>query len=229
MNRLVSTWLQGCLVAAVLLSACAVSRAQTVYSYTGGSQTYIVPAGVGTLRVKAWGGGGGAAAEISGTYGTGGGAGYVQSDIAVTPGQVITILVGQGGSGWNDVEGYANATFPNGGPAANFGGGGGGRTEINGTGFVLIAAGGGGGGYQFHGNAGQGGSGGSNIGGTGGSSPNNRGGTGGTLSAGGVGGTGTHSRGYDGAHRAGGRATGANIPGGSGGDGYFGGGAAAEA
>jgi hypothetical protein len=199
-------------------------RAQTTYGYTGGTQTYTVPAGMNSLRIKTWGAGGGAAANISGPYGAGGGGGFVQADIAVTAGETITVVVGQGGAGWNSTEGFAGGTYPNGGNATNFGGGGGGRTEVSGTNFDLVAAGGGGGGYQFNGNAGQGGVGGASTGGNGGSSPNNAGGLGGSQSSGGSGGSGDCSAGSAGGSRSGGAANGADVPGGSGGDGYYGGG-----
>lgn len=207
------------------LTGVAKLSAQTVYGYTGSTQTYVVPSGVTLIRVKAWGAGGGAAANISGNNGCGGGGGFIQADMQVTPGEVLTIIVGQGGSGWNATEGYASSTYPNGGTATNFGGGGGGRTEVSKSGVLLIAAGGGGGGYQFHGDAGRGGAGGASTGGAGGSSPNNAGGGGGTQSAGGGGGYGTGASGNPGASKQGGAASGASIPGGSGGDGYYGGGA----
>jgi hypothetical protein len=195
----------------------------SVYNYTGGAQTYTVPSGTTVVRVKVWGAGGGAAASISGANGSGAGGGFVQADVPVTPGESLTVLVGQGGAGWNSTEGYAGASYPNGGGASNFGGGGGGRSEVYKSGFGLIGGGGGGGGYQFNGAAGQGGNGG---GGAGGSSPNNAGGGGGTVSSGGAGGYGTASTGNAGGYKQGGAGNGGNIPGGSGGDGYYGGGAA---
>lgn len=218
-----SRWLSIAAIAAVLMAvAC---QAQTIYGYTGSSQTYTVPSGITSIRIKLWGAGGGASANTSGSYGAGGGGGYVQADVPVTPGDTLTILVGQGGASWNSTEGYAGAAYPNGGQATNFGGGGGGRTEVSKSGLLLIAGGGGGGGYQFDGNAGRGGAGGASTGGIGGSSPNNAGGGGGTQSSGGTGGSGTASTGNSGSSKQGGAANGANIPGGGGGDGYYGAGA----
>lgn len=225
MRTITSLRIDHVLIAMVFVMAAGSSlNAQTIYGYTGSSQTYTVPAGVTSIRVKIWGGGGGAAANISGSYGSGGGAGFVQTDVPVTPGETLTIIVGQGGAGWNSTEGYAGAAYPNGGAATNFGGGGGGRSSVTKSGLTLIAAGGGGGGYQFSGNAGIGGVGGAATGGSGGSSPNNAGGTGGSPSSGGTGGYGTASTGSSGSSQQGGAANGANIPGGGGGDGYFGGG-----
>jgi len=217
--RAVLTALLSCAVGGLLRL-----EAQTTYGYTGGSQTYTVPAGVISIRIKAWGAGGGAAAATNGAYGSGGGAGFVQADVSVTPGETITVLVGQGGASWNSTEGYAGGAYPNGGTATNFGGGGGGRSEVSGTNFDLVAGGGGGGGYNFSGNPGQGGFGGATTGGVGGSSPNNAGGQGGTQSAGGAAGHGDCSTGTAGAYKSGGAASGANIPGGAGGDGIYGGG-----
>ncbi len=224
-----SSLFAGRLLSAVLLAIGLVLsaprlRAQTVYSYTGSSQSYTVPSGVSLVRVKIWGAGGGAASNISGIYGSGGGAGFVQADVPVTPGETLNIIVGRGGAGWNSTEGYAGSAYPNGGAATNFGGGGGGRSEVSKSGLLLVAAGGGGGGYQFNGTAGPGGTGGPAIGGTGGSSPNNAGGSGGTQGSGGVGGYGTASTGGSGGYKQGGNANGANIPGGAAGDGYYGGG-----
>ena len=127
------------------------TQAQTTLGYTGSTQTDTVPTGVESIRIKVWGAGGGSAANITGSYGAGAGAGFVQADIAVKPGQQITVVVGQGGAGWSSTEGYAGATYPNGGTAVNYGGGGGGRTEVTGVNFDLLASGGGGGGYYFNG------------------------------------------------------------------------------
>jgi len=201
-------------------------RAQTAYGYSPSAQYYTVPAGVYTLHISLWGGGGGAASYLNGSNGIGGGAGSIETDVAVTPNQQFTIYVGQGGSGWNTTEGYGGSNYPNGGTSSAFAGGGGGRTEVDGpNGIVLIAGGGGGGGYPFNGPGGQGGGAGGSSGAAGASSALNHGGGGGTQTAGGAGGVGDVSTGLSGALRQGGNGNGANSPPGGGGDGYYGGGA----
>ncbi len=102
------------------------------------SGTFEVPAGVTSLSITALGGagggGGGGGENKSGGYG-GRAATVTRSNIAVTPGQVLTITIGQGGGGGSGSTGYAN------------GGGGGGSTSVSpASGPALIVAGGGGGG-----------------------------------------------------------------------------------
>src|ERR1039458_9402222 len=74
-----------------------------IYNYTGVPQTYTVPC-TDTITVKAWGGGGsgGGADDFGGAVG--GAGAFVQSSFAVTPGQVLTIIIGGGaGPGGNHV------------------------------------------------------------------------------------------------------------------------------
>ena len=63
---------------------------------TPGTETWIVPAGVTTIQVQAWGAGGGGA--LTNTSAGGGGGGFAQSIINVTPGQSLQLVVGQGGA-----------------------------------------------------------------------------------------------------------------------------------
>ena len=96
------------------------------YGYTGGMQTFTVPAGVSSVQIQAWGAAGGSGSQAGG-YGA-----YEVGTFAVTPGEVLYIMVGgQGGSG-------------------NSGGGGGGTfvctTNTGVSPNALIIAGGGGGG-----------------------------------------------------------------------------------
>jgi len=199
------------------------------FSSNGGTQYYTVPAGVTSVRVKVWAGGGAAASGPSGPVG--GGGGYVQGDIAVTAGQSLTINVGEGGRGWNGDEGFGGNAFPAGGNGANSGGGGGGRSEVFYGSAGLIAGGGGASGYSFGGTGGNGGPGG--FYGTAGEDGkdscngvnNNVGGGGGTISGGGAGGYGSGNTGHSGGYNFGGNQNNASIPGGAGGDGYYGGGA----
>jgi hypothetical protein len=82
----------------------------------GGIQTWTVPAGVTRIMVECWGGGGGGQRAIglnanplfNNLSGIGGGAGgYASRSISVTPGQVLSIIVGSGGS-----YGRISDTFP---------------------------------------------------------------------------------------------------------------------
>lgn len=137
---------------------------------TQGASTYTVPAGVTSMTVKMWGGGG-AGGEAGG--GAGGGAGYVTGTIAVTPGETFAVYIGGGG----------------GAGANNAGGGGGALTRLTrntGSVLALVAAGGGGGGAQDANS--DGGAGG---GSTGNNAAGSNGGSGGTQSAGGAAGTST--------------------------------------
>lgn len=64
----------------------------------GTDQQFTVPYNVSSIRVKAWGAGGGGA--IAGGFGApGGSGGYVEATLAVTPGALYTVMVGGGGSG----------------------------------------------------------------------------------------------------------------------------------
>ena len=58
----------------------------------------------GTIRIKVWGAGGGGAPTY-GYAGPGGGGGFVQCDVAVTPGETLIVKVGAGGSG-GELGGY---------------------------------------------------------------------------------------------------------------------------
>lgn len=118
------------------------------FSYVGSAQNYTVPAGATVLTVDVYGAQGG-----STYYGYAGGfGGRVQARIAVTPGQVLQVNVGQKGlsatvslpgnpGGWNG-----------GGNGTAYGGAGGGASDIRvspyGIADRLVVAGGGGGGAQ---------------------------------------------------------------------------------
>lgn len=199
-----------------------------VFSYTGSDQTWVVPSGVTQITVKAWGAGG-----AGGSYefnDVGGGGGFVTGTINVSPGEALTIVVGEGGK-----PGAGSSAYGGGGAkACGIGGRGGGRSAvINSFNEELITAGAGGGGggvsqpYEIGGNGGgglsgqmpvyvpQGGNPGTQTaGGLGGSSPDRGGGTfgsePGTLHAGGN--AGCYDNGYNG----------------SGGGGYYGGGSGTD-
>lgn len=182
------------------------------FAYTGGVQTYTVPAGVTALAVDMAGAAGGPVYSTTTGQGLGG---RVQATLAVTPGQVLTVVVG--GAGAPSVAGY------NGGGIGLYDdGGGGGASDIRTGGAALpnrvLVAGGGGG------DNGAGGAGGGLTGGTGGTNGNGGGGLGGSQSAGGAGGAAgsTYPAGNGGSGATGGAGSGNN---GGGGGGYFGGGA----
>lgn len=178
---------------------------------SAGTDTYTVPAGVTSLTIKVWGagGGGGAGSGAAGTGGNGGGGGFSQTDLSVTPGQVLTVEVGTAGL----------ATGTN-----KLGGNGGGYSAVKSGSTFLVQAGGGGGGAGTNngangagGNAGAGGgsSGTAGSNGTAAFLNGNAGGGGGagTTSAGGAGGAAgtTGTAGAAGAANAGGDAGGSGT------------------
>ena len=182
--------------------------------YTGGPQTYTVPAGVTSLRVELAGASGGTS-----FFGQPGGlGGRVQATLAVTPGQQLTLFVGGAGS--------LNSAGYNGGGGASFSvGGGGGATDLRAGGAALanrvLVAGGGGGGGDF----GAGGCGGGPRACAGAPAFGNTGGEGGGPTGPGAGGS---PDGLAGSGAAGGNTSsaggGAGGAGGAGGGGYWGGG-----
>ena len=112
---------------------------QTVFQYTGALQTYTIPAGIYSLNVSMWGAGGGGGGTL-----TGGAGAYISGTLAVIPGQVFTILVGQGGHVTTQSYGGGGkgGTYDSG----TWGGGGGGRSAILLGASELVTVGGGGGG-----------------------------------------------------------------------------------
>ena len=197
------------------------------FGYTGGTQSFTVPAGVTSITVTLYGAQGGAG--NAGTF-AGGYEGVVTGTLAVTPGEVLTLIVaGQGASSFSgDPSGGEIGGYGGGGNAGYLAGcscssvtsgaGGGASQILSGSTELAVAAGGGGGGPDsINGQAPIGGAGGGNVGAKGfgyGSS----GGNGGTQTAGG---TGANA----GASLQGGLGlSGYPYPGGGGGGGYFGGG-----
>lgn len=171
------------------------------------SGTFTVPAGVTAVYVSGIGGGGGAGGKNTSSYSTGGGGSgqyCIRKKFSVTPGQVISVTIGAGGSG-----GTISGTSGSSGGATTFGalltlsGGSGspGRTDTNTTpgigGFPNGQTGGYNGASSIGGNGGCSpfGNGGLGVAGDGGSAAANTGGggggTGSTASkAGGAGGSG---------------------------------------
>ena len=60
---------------------------------------WTVPAGISTVRLKVWGGGGAGGSGFSGAGGGGGGGGYCEGFVPVSPGQTYFVTVGNGGIG----------------------------------------------------------------------------------------------------------------------------------
>jgi Glycine rich protein len=92
------------------------------FTYTGATTTLTIPTGVTSVNVQMWGAGGG------GYQGVGGAGAFVQGTLAVTPNQVLTILVGSGGSSNTTIfggGGGAGAYF------ASVGGGGRAAVQLN--------------------------------------------------------------------------------------------------
>jgi hypothetical protein len=106
-------------------------QTKEVFLSTGSDQTFSIPAGVTNIGIKMWGAGGGAG------NGFGGGGGYSEGTLGVTPGEDLTIIVGEGGGG------------------ASTNGCGGGRSAVRRGTTELITAGAGGG--AGHGDGGAGG------------------------------------------------------------------------
>jgi hypothetical protein len=204
-----------------------------VFDHTGSDQSFTVPAGVSTVTVKLWGAGGGAWGSHSG--GAGGAGAFALARLAVTPGETLTVLVGQGGG-----DGFRRtAIYGGGGHGGYYAGSGGGRSAVRRLERELVTAAGGGGGGSCNGTdpCGGGGAGGVSTGEDGANSvPNDAtygvAGTGAREMCGGVGGYTTCGCGLSRGAGEGGRAfqggnTIGSAPGqggGGGGGGYHGGG-----
>jgi hypothetical protein len=122
------------------------------FSYTGGSQTFVVPEGVTELTIEVFGAQGGAAAgQSSDTTATaeGGLGGRAQVTFAVTPGAVLQVNVGGRGGDGTDAPSSGSPGFNGGGAggsAAESGTTAGGGGGFNGC-FSKASGGGGGGRY----------------------------------------------------------------------------------
>ena len=132
---------------------------------TPGTFNYVVPTGVSVLSVKLWGaggGGGGSRATHSDGYTggvatAGGSGGYTYCQLAVTSGQMLTVIVGGGGQSAS--LGYGGQGGSGGGGAgvssdpsyATGGGGGRSAVRVNSGVDAATAGGGGGGGGKYTG------------------------------------------------------------------------------
>lgn len=207
-------------------------------TYSGGAQSITIPAGVTSIQVRSWGAaGGGANSSFYQLQGGGAGGGFASGTVAVTPGQVLGLVVGQGG-----IPNSTVATFGGGGAGGNStaavrrGGSGGGYSGVfasttTSQANALVISGGGGGASPGAdaGTVGAGGGGGS----TGGQDGDGvRSGRGGSQTTGGAAATGNSActvAPLPGSALAGGRGAtsngaSSNEGGGGGGGGYFGGG-----
>ncbi len=228
----------------VVVSYTPIGNSKQVFGGAG-SESFVVPAGVTSITVSAWGAGGaggsgGSNGAGSGIAGGAGGAGaFAKGTLSVTPGETLSVYVGAKGT-----AGGAPASG-----SAGDGGGGGGHSEVNrsGTNLIIAAGGGGGGGGDDNTSSagGAGGAGGLTTGVNGGGASN-----GAAAGAGGSGGSGVYNSGTAGGSEAagdgadgsnsatdgsennggaaddgdGGTGGASNPAGGGGGGGYYGGG-----
>lgn len=248
-------------VAGALLSACGGSsvpiatdyaigagglKYHQTFSYTGGEQTFIVPAGVTQLAVVALGGKGGGRAVNGASYDPGGSPGRVYALIPVQPGDKLHVFVGGWPGYYGTAGGFNGGGIGGGGRYAAYGGGGASDVRMGGDKLkdrVVVAAGGGGAGSCYYYCSEPGGNGGGLTGkpGGGGGGTYGKGGGGGTQRAGGSGGAGGQGKqsggngmpggngalGLGGSGGTGGTPSGSyylGFPGGGGGGGYYGGG-----
>lgn len=193
------------ILTAVLSWYCLSLIAQT-QTFTA-SGTFVVPAGVTSVTVQAWGGGGaggGCTNQSRATGGGGAGGSYTNSTVSVTPGASYTVTVGNGGLGASAANGGSGGTSSFGALVTAIGGAGGTRGDnvnLNGPGAtatVGVTRNGGAGGTgdataSVSGTSGGGG-GGAGSTGNGGNSPGTTGGSGGT-GGGGAGADGTNNSG----------------------------------
>lgn len=215
-----------CALLVTLLAGASSAQAITqTFTYTGGEQSFVVPAGVTQLQVLLVGGSGGEGGVAGGV------AAKVTAALEVTPGQTLYVEVG--GIGKDSGEGGGGG-FNGGATGGGGAGGGGGASDIRllplasglspDTRLVVAAGGGGGGGTANEaggaggaaGNAGEADQGGTNLGGGAG-----------TESSGGVGGTGCGGTGTAGQRGVGGAGDDGEVGvngGGGGGGGLYGGG-----
>ena len=193
----------GLIIKTLVLAAALISAAQYSFAQTqtfNSSGTFIVPAGVTSINVEAWGAGGGGS-DRNGAAGGGGGGAYTSGVINnLIPNSTITVIVGTGGSAGNDGSpSSVGAIIANGGAstATRTGGNGGGASAVGG--YIIASFSGGNGGdarNSANGNNNEGGG-----GGGGSATSSGSGGNGGNASAtGGTGGTGEGAggRGADG-------------------------------
>jgi len=130
----------------------------TTFSYTGATQTYLVPPGVFSVSIQAYGAQGANAMDTLPSRHSGGKGSYVSGNLAVVPGEILEIFVGGAGSttGLGSFNGGAGGGLSagTGWCAGGYAGGGGGASDIRVGGAalgnrVIVAAGGGGAGRDY--------------------------------------------------------------------------------
>lgn len=135
------------------------------FTFTNQPQAFVVPAGVTSVTIEAWGAKGGdgpfycynsmdPASCASMTANKGGLGGYAKGTYPVTPGETLSIYVGgQGSTNYYSV--YTLGGFNGGGLPGPYAGGGGGASDVRRgcvTGLddrIIVAGGGGGGNYKY--------------------------------------------------------------------------------
>ena len=90
---------------------------QATFNFMGNAQSFVVPAGVISIHIEAWGAEG--ATVVTTTTGVGGLGGMAEGDLAVTPGQTLDIFVG--GQGCVQLAGIGCGGFNGGGNAGGTG------------------------------------------------------------------------------------------------------------
>ena len=119
---------------------------RVVQAYTGSDVSFTVPSGVTRIYTKMWGAGGSGGYKSGWNYGSPGGAGgFTHGVIATTPGETLTLMIGQGGHRVGSTI-YGGGGLRTGQYQNIYGGNGGGRTAIRRGSTELATAGGGGGG-----------------------------------------------------------------------------------
>jgi uncharacterized repeat protein (TIGR02543 family) len=204
------------------------------FNYIGSNQSFTVPSDIDAtagITIEAWGAGGGGTIAYYGDP-SGGAGGYSKAKFnSPTAGDVLTVVVGQGGLVKDSTTQYGGggaAALASGGYTSASGGGYSGIFAGSGTTTPILISGGGGGASVAADSAGlTGGGGGANQ--SGGQSANaTAGGRGGTISAGGAGATSNNCATAGSSLQGGnGCAVGGSEGGGGGGGGYFGGGGGA--
>lgn len=162
-SRQVSASIKGAALSAMMSLSALSAGAQVTETFTSGTTSWTVPAGVTYITVECWGGGGGGGAATSNasanpgnqfTSAGGGGKGgmYASTTISVTSGTVYSVVAGAGGAAGNASAGGAGgkSALTLGGSDliwASGGNGGGYGNNSNGagaTGYASAAPGGGG-------------------------------------------------------------------------------------
>lgn len=134
----------GFITCLIFLATTLQAQVTQVFTYTGNTQNFTVPAGVTSVEIKAWGAGGG------GSAGSGGSGGFVKATLNVTGGSNLNIVVGGAGTYSTELH---NGGYAGGGNAGQLAGSGGGysavfvSTTLAANNVRVLAGGGGGGGY----------------------------------------------------------------------------------